>query len=72
MMENRRNCSMNDINDIYKININETHQDILLKILFIYLTFFPDISYMQRMNEIIVPIYYIFSFDKTLTILRKY
>ena len=68
MMENRRNCSMNDINDIYKININETHQGILLKILFIYLTFFLDISYMQGMNEIIVPIYFIFSFDKTLTI----
>ena len=68
MMENRRNCSMNDINDIYKINIKETHQDILLKILFIYLTFFLDISYMQGMNEIIVPIYFIFSFDKTLTI----
>ena len=68
MMENRRNCSMNDINDIYKININETHQDILLKILFIYLTFFLDISYMQGMNEINIPIYFIFSFDKTLTI----
>ena len=65
MMENRRNCSMKDINDIYKINIKETHADVIIRILFIYSTFFPDISYVQGMNEIIAPIYYIFSFDKT-------
>ena len=65
MMENRRNCSMKDINDIYKINIKETHADVIVRILFIYSTFFPDISYVQGMNEIIAPIYYIFSFDKT-------
>ena len=65
MMENRRNCSMKDINDIYKINIKETHADVIVRILFIYSTFFPDISYVQGMNEIIAPIYYIFSFYKT-------
>ena len=65
IMENRRNCSMKDINDIYKINIKETHADVIVRILFIYSTFFPDISYVQGMNEIIAPIYYIFSFDKT-------
>ena len=65
MMENRRNCSMKDINDIYKINIKETHADVIVRILFIYSTFFPDLSYVQGMNEIIAPIYYIFSFDKT-------
>ena len=65
IMDNRRNCSMKDINDIYKINIKETHADVIVRILFIYSTFFPDISYVQGMNEIIAPIYYIFSFDKT-------
>ena len=35
IMENRRNCSMKDINDIYKINIKETHADVIVRILFI-------------------------------------
>ena len=65
IMENRRNCSMKNVNDIYKINIKETHADVIARILFIYSTFFPDLSYVQGMNEIIAPIYYIFSFDKT-------
>ena len=65
MMENRRNCSMKNVKDIYKINIKETHADVIVRILFIYSTFFPDISYVQGMNEIIAPIYYVFSFDKT-------
>ena len=65
LMDNRRNCSMKDINDIYKINIKETHADVIARILFIYSKFFPDISYVQGMNEIIAPIYYVFSFDKT-------
>ena len=65
LMDNRRNCSMKNINDIYKINIKETHADVIARILFIYSKFFPDISYVQGMNEIIAPIYYVFSFDKT-------
>ena len=65
MMENRINCSMKNINDIYKINIKETHADVIVRILFIYSYFFPDLSYVQGMNEIIAPIYHIFSFDKT-------
>ena len=65
MMENRSNCSMKNVNDIYKINIKETHADVIVRLLFIYSTFFPDLSYVQGMNEIIAPIYYVFSFDKT-------
>jgi hypothetical protein len=65
MMENRINCSMKNVNDIYKINIKETHADAIVRILFIYSYFFPDLSYVQGMNEIIAPIYYVFSFDKT-------
>ena len=65
IMDKRRNCSMKDIKEIYKINIKETHADVIVRILFIYSNFFPDLSYVQGMNEIIAPIYYIFSFDKT-------
>jgi hypothetical protein len=65
MMENRSNCSMKNVNDIYKINIIETHADVIVRLLFIYSTFFQDLSYVQGMNEIIAPIYYVFSFDKT-------
>lgn len=64
MVENRRNCTMRDIKDTYKIDINETHADVLARILFIYSKFSPDVSYVQGMNEIIAPIYYTFSYDK--------
>ena len=64
LMDNRRNCSMRDIKDIYKINIKETHADVIIRILIIYSIFFPDLSYAQGMNEILAPIYYVFSFDK--------
>ena len=66
----RKNCVFSDIeNDIYtitsdKIN-NETHAEVLTRILFIYSKFTPDISYHQGMNELIAPIYYLFSYDKT-------
>lgn len=64
MVENRRNCTMRDIKDTYKIDINETHADVIARILFIYSKFSPDVSYVQGMNEIIAPIYYCFSYDK--------
>ena len=64
LMDNRRNCSMKDIKDIYKINIKETHADVIIRILIIYSIFSPDISYVQGMNEILAPIYYTFTFDK--------
>lgn len=64
LMDNRRNCSMKDIKDIYKINIKETHADVIIRILIIYSIFSPDTSYVQGMNEILAPIYYTFTFDK--------
>lgn len=63
ILENRRNCSMNNIKDTYKINITETHADVLSRILFIFSQFAPDVGYAQGMNEILAPIYYIFSSD---------
>ena len=64
MMENRRNCTMKDINDTYNNNNIETNADVVSRILFIYAKFSPDINYVQGMNEIIAPIYYCYSFDK--------
>lgn len=64
MIESRRNCNLKNINETYKINIIETHADVIARILFIYSKFSPDLSYVQGMNEIIAPIYYCFSFDK--------
>ena len=64
MFEKRRNCIMHDIEDIYKVNINETHADVIARMLFIYCKFSPDISYVQGMNELIAPIYYCYSHGK--------
>ena len=71
MMENRINCSMKNINDIYKINIKETHADVIVRILFIYSYFFPDLSYVQGMNEIIAPIYSKFLFKRYKSLIKK-
>ena len=64
LVENKRNCTLKNINDTYKINIVLTHSDIISRILFIYSKFEPNISYVQGMNEIVAPIYYCFSFDR--------
>ena len=64
LFENKRNCTLKDINSTYKINIVLTHCDVISRILFIYSKFEPEISYVQGMNEILAPIYYCFSFDK--------
>ena len=64
LVENKRNCTLRNINDTYKINIVLTHSDIVSRILFIYSKFEPSISYVQGMNEILAPIYYCFSFDR--------
>ena len=64
LVENKRNCTLRNINDTYKINIVLTHSDIVSRILFIYSKFEPNIGYIQGMNEILAPIYYCFSFDR--------
>ena len=64
LVENKRNCTLKDINATYKINIVLTHSDIISRILFIYSKFEPIISYVQGMNEILAIIYYCFSFDR--------
>ena len=64
LVENKRNCTLKNINDTYKINIVLTHADIISRILFIYSKFEPSIQYVQGMNEILAPIYYCLSFDR--------
>ena len=43
------------------------HADVLKRILFIYTSFCRDISYHQGMNELLAPIYFCYSYDKTYT-----
>ena len=45
---------------------NETHYDILKRILFFYAKLHPDIGYVQGFNEILATIYYCYSKDKNL------
>lgn len=63
LVDDRRNCTLKNIEYTYKVNINETHADVIARILFIYCKFSPDLSYVQGMNEIIAPIYYCYSND---------
>ncbi len=44
---------------------NETHLDVLSRILFIYGKLNPNIGYIQGMNEVLAPIYYCFYKDKS-------
>ena len=68
MFERRRNCTFNNIDEIYYNEKEyETHADVLKRILFIYTFFCPDVSYHQGMNELLAPIYYCYSYDKTYT-----
>ena len=43
----------------------ETHSDVLERLLYIYAKLNKDVGYVQGMNEIIAPIYYCYSLDKT-------
>ena len=67
LLKKRQDCDISNIDELYKINAIETHADVLGRILFIYATFNPDLSYNQGMNEILAPIYYCFSSDKIFT-----
>ena len=65
MYKERRDCAFQNIDDYYLLEKeNETHADVLTRILIIYSKFAPEISYHQGMNEILAPIYYCYSYDK--------
>lgn len=44
---------------------DETHQDVIRRILFIYAKLNPGVRYVQGMNEILAPIYYVFAHDSS-------
>ena len=62
----RKNWDFSNVEEIYKYDNfeNETHADVLTRILFTYSFIIKDVSYHQGMNEILAPIYYTFSYDK--------
>lgn len=55
-----REPSKKNKNMIYKF---ETHCDVLTRILYIYAKEFPNVRYVQGMNEVLAPIYYQFCID---------
>ena len=68
MFDRRKNCTFSNVEEIYyDEKENEIHADVLKRILFIYTVFSPEISYHQGMNELLAPIYYCYSYDKTYT-----
>ena len=71
-ISHKRNLSYQDFKEVYtkgrkdnEIMKYETHSDVLERILYIYSKINKDVGYVQGMNEIISPIYYCYSLDKT-------
>ena len=64
--EKRKNWDFSKIKDVYQYDNfeNETHSDVLIRILFTYSYIIKDVSYHQGMNELLAPIYYCYSYDK--------
>ena len=66
IIDQRKKWTFNDIEEIYyKDKDKEIHIDVLKRILFIYTIVCPDIPYHQGMNELLAPIFYCFSYDKS-------
>lgn len=64
--EGEKSKHQRELERLYGINNHiETHADVLTRILFIYSQLVPDVSYNQGMNEILSPIYFIFSYDQS-------
>ena len=60
-------CADKKRNDPYADNSKlkyETNADVLCRILFIFAKLYPEIKYIQGMNEILATIYYCFSLDR--------
>ena len=71
----KRNCTYQNYKQVYtkgreKINIfeNETHSDVIERIIYIYCKLHKEVGYVQGMNELIAPIYYCFSIDNTVSL----
>ena len=71
----KRNCTYTNYKQVYtkgrdKKNIfeNETHSDVIERIIYIYSKLNKEVSYVQGMNELIAPIYYCFCIDNTVSL----
>jgi hypothetical protein len=71
----KRNCTYQNYKQVYtkgreKINIfeNETHSDVIERIIYIYCKLHKEVGYVQGMNELVAPIYYCFSIDNTVSL----
>ena len=72
MFQRKKSCIYQDNTSVYtkgrkksEILLNETHSDVLERILYIYAKFNKDVGYVQGMNEILAPIYYCYCLDDT-------
>ena len=75
MLSFKNNCIYPNYKNVYikgrdKITVfeNETHCDIIERILYIYSKLNKDVGYVQGMNELIAPIYYCFCKDSNVNI----
>lgn len=75
MLSLKNNCIYPNYKNVYikgrdKITVfeNETHCDILERILYIYSKLNKDVGYVQGMNELIAPIYYCFCKDTNVNV----
>ena len=71
----KNNCTYQNYKQVYikgrdKENLleNETNSDVIERIIYIYSKLNKEVGYVQGMNELIAPIYYCFSIDKTVSL----
>ena len=70
LIQQKKDFTYNNFKEIYgkgqnflKYNKNETHADVIERILYIYSKLNKDVNYVQGMNELIAPIYFSFFID---------
>ena len=70
LIQQKKDFTYNNFKEIYgkgknflKYNKNETHADVIERILYIYSKLNKDVNYVQGMNELIAPIYFSFFRD---------
>ena len=75
IIAHKRNCTYQDYKLVYtkgrdkkQIFENETHSDVIERIIYIYSKLNKQVGYVQGMNELIAPIYYCFSIDNTVSL----
>lgn len=75
IINHKKNCTYQDYRLVYtkgrdKNNFfeNETHSDVIERIIYIYSKLNKQVGYVQGMNELIAPIYYCFSIDNTVSL----